>query len=532
MKITIYKFGSRYTPHTPITLDCEGEGTKANPIIIRPIDSIPKDFIVRGIKYNIVLKGFKSRYILVENCKNLLLVDTELNRLRMERCSKITIKNLTCLSRLTLYRCKACNIEESFIARLRLFKSSNNLIKNNFIIRLKEVASKNNQLEQNDVRKIQISKSLNYYWTENNWRCACMFTGFLLFIIIFAFSIVMVENYKLRILIGSIPLTMLGILLVACIVVIIYMGIVRHILNKYNERLINEEKSKVGIVAEHPKPEVGKKPEVISERIYRKRDGRRSKKIELAYMGLFELDDEIIKEFNIPGSGTEKDPYIISSTENLPQDINIYKSKYYLKFSHCDLRSHFLGFDLSQNIVVENCELDYCEIGDPGYCYNIQFINCRFEDGLTISKSSNIKLENCDVAGIRLTECYDNTLIKCTINELIIKNSRANTFKTCTIPAELLEDENINPPVRKYTLYTYVYSFIPIAFITAFLFLGFDIGFYSAFLFIGILGIVFCSFLFGFSYFMDKRSKKKAGPYIKGKFDRRTIAALPPNKVI
>jgi hypothetical protein len=520
MKITIYKSLGRGVT-TPILIDSQGEGTKESPVIIQPSSLIPKDFILRGYKYHIVLRGFKSRYILVERCQNLLVEDCELNRLRMERCSNIIIKNFTCLSRLTLYRCKSVLIERSFLARLRLFKSSRNKILNNFLIRFKEVNSKNNQLELNDIRKVQMGKSFNFLLSENSMCCAMVFGAYLLSIFLFLPILLIVKNSNLRVIIFVILLSMLGIVLVISVAVLIYLGIIRPILNRHNKSVIEREKIRAGIGYLLSKKEEDQELKIEQEIDLNEKLKEKSTKVKRAYRGFFEIDEEIIEEFGFKGEGTQSSPYVIDSTDNLPQEILVHNSKYFIKVINCNLTSHFLGLYECQNILVENCELNFCEVG---YSSNIKFLNCNFNDGLRIGRSKNIKSEKCFISKIGLDECYSNSLIKCEIKELEIKASRGNIFQNCKLPIELLEEQNLNPPKK---IDREIYFFIPIAiaFICGFVIVGFPDNYFFSFMTMGIIGIVTFIILFLISFFSRRRLKKE-------KFNRKFIYSFPPNKVI
>ncbi len=198
---------------------------------------------MRGYKYNLVLKGFKLRYILVENCQNITIEDTELTSLRMDHCSKIAIRNFTCFSRLTLYRCEDVTIETSFIAQLRLFKASDNSITNNYIIRLMEIGSKNNGMELNDITKVQRSISLNYLVTEYARRFAWLFMGYIIITISSIPFISLGDNFKLRLIIASVPISMFGVLIGVFVAVLINMAIIRPVIIRRNKRLIEKEKT-------------------------------------------------------------------------------------------------------------------------------------------------------------------------------------------------------------------------------------------------------------------------------------------------
>jgi len=524
MKITIYKSSGRYGLTSPIVIDCKDKGTKDNPILIEPLEEIPKNFIVRGYKYYIVIKGFKSSYILIENCQNILIEETELNRLRIERCSKITIRNFTCVSRLTLYRCRNVSIENSFIARLRLFKSSDNSIRNNFIVRLKEIDSKNNQLELNDIRKVQMSKSFNYWASEYQTRCAFLFMLFFA-IIILSIPFMLGADTAMRWIIAIIPFSLLGIFLGVCVVMMIYLAAIRPILNKHNERLIEKEKIKVGVQKIHIEKKIIEEQKDLKEKVIKSKVIEQSPKIKNAYSGYIEIDDEIIEEFGIQGDGTKKNPYIINSTENLPQKIEIYESKYYINIVNCDLTSHFLGLYFSQNILVENCKLNYCEVGSSS---NIKIIKCSFNDGLRIIRSKEVISENSFISKLSLHNSFNNYLIKCEIEEFLIDESRGNTFQKCSIPPDLLTEDKLNPPIKKYSvtdiivmlLIVFTFLFVPIA---TFMY-G---GFLFALIITIIVGVIVFCVLTPF-----RLLRKETQSLETGKFDPKDIKKHAPNKVI
>jgi len=523
MKITLYKSSGRYGYRSAIIIDCKGDGTKENPIIIEPLSSIPKSFIINGYKYHIVVKEFKSSYILAEQCQNISIEDTELNRLRMERCSNITISNITCLSRLTLYRCKNIVIKKSFITRLRLFKSSVNTIKNNFIIRLKEIDSKNNQLTLNEINKVQASKSFNYWATEYNTRCACLFM-ILFGITISSIPILLMGNLIVKIVMGSIVFSILGGGMGIAIIMLFNLVVIRPILNKYNKKLIENEKIRLGIVTHHPVKEKIKVKNKYKESIKKRDIPVQSPKVRSAYQGRFEIDDEIIKEFGIQGKGTQKDPYIIDSTEHFPQRIEIYKSKYFMKIINCDLTSNSLGLYFSQNILIENCELHYCEVGSSS---DIRFTNCSFKDGLKIIRSKEITSENCLISIIGLFTCYNNHFLKCEIDDFEIKVSRGNTFENCKLPPELLNEERLNPPIKKDMKITSMNIVILFSFVFVFIALGIAMGFFFSLIVILIMGGIIFIVLFPL-----RHTLKKAKSLETGKFDHEYLIGLPPNVVI
>lgn len=241
MKITIYNYGYKPGQKISLEIECKGEGTKENPIIIEPSDKIPKKFIVRVSKYHLVLKGFTSRYIFLEQCKNIVIEDTELNCLRMIHCSNIIIKNLTCFSRLALFRCEDVTIENSFIGRLRLFNSSDSSIVKSYIIRLMDIGSKNNNMELSVIRKVQKNLSLNYWVTEYNNCFIGLLIGFFFFLSM-VFLPIGLMSVDSRDIIYSVLFSMLGVIIGVFVAVIIFICIVQPVLNRQNRRLIEEEK--------------------------------------------------------------------------------------------------------------------------------------------------------------------------------------------------------------------------------------------------------------------------------------------------
>ena len=121
MKITLYKSAPKVGFKIPLEIECKGDGTEENPVILESSKRIPRDFSLQGSKCHLILRDLVSRYIFLDQCQNIVIEELVLDRLRMVKCSKIVIKDLTCYRRLTLFRCEDIYIESSFIGRLRLF---------------------------------------------------------------------------------------------------------------------------------------------------------------------------------------------------------------------------------------------------------------------------------------------------------------------------------------------------------------------------------------------------------------------------
>jgi hypothetical protein len=306
---------------------------------------------------------------------------------------------------------------------------------------------------------------------------------------------------------------------------IIKIGILNPILNKRNERLIKKEKIKVGKIDIYQEKEIVKKQKETKEQIKKNRSIEQSPKIKRAYRGYIEIDDELIEEFGIQGNGTKKDPYIINSVENFPREIEIYKSKYYIKIVNCDLTSNFLGLYFSQNIVVENCKLDICEVGSSS---DIKIINSSVTNILKIIRSKDVMIENSIITRLGLRNSFHNLIIKCEIEEFLIDKSRGNTFQQCRIPPNLLTEDRLNPPFKKYSgtgifINIIIVFLLPFIFIAGFMIEGFLFGLITFLISGGILIVVIFPFIW-----MSKKSRS----YEQGKFNPKDIASYPPNKVL
>jgi len=124
-------------------------------------------------------------------------------------------------------------------------------------------------------------------------------------------------------------------------------------------------------------------------------------------------------EIECNGSGTEEDPIVIESSENLPRSFEIFDSnnKIIMKdFTHSsggyDDEITWVSLFFSENLSIENCVMD-----------NLYF-----------HLSSHIKIKNLTCRNLILSECQECLLEDCHIEEtLAIVKSGKNKIKNCII---------------------------------------------------------------------------------------------------
>jgi hypothetical protein len=87
MKIKIYKkiFSLKWYFFKEIELECKGEGTEQNPIIIEPTLDLPQDFDVRNNHLYINIINCKCHYISINNCKNITIEDCTFDSLIIDK---------------------------------------------------------------------------------------------------------------------------------------------------------------------------------------------------------------------------------------------------------------------------------------------------------------------------------------------------------------------------------------------------------------------------------------------------------------
>lgn len=160
MKITIYR--KRVFPNalfwSGIEIECEGSGTKEDPLIIESSEVLPKVIYLRHNNYFIHIKNLEKRYISLYNCQNITLADCQLKYLDVGYCSKIIIKRLLINK---LFRLSSSNyvlIEDSNIGKFKLKQSTSNIIKNSSFKQIKKDRSPENIFESITISGVQVKE--------------------------------------------------------------------------------------------------------------------------------------------------------------------------------------------------------------------------------------------------------------------------------------------------------------------------------------------------------------------------------------
>ncbi|MFX1281341.1 MAG: tetratricopeptide repeat protein [Promethearchaeota archaeon] len=140
-------------------------------------------------------------------------------------------------------------------------------------------------------------------------------------------------------------------------------------------------------------------------------------------------------EQNWKGSGTEIDPFIVSSPHPFPEDYNILikDSNLYIKFNQCT----FYSFK------IKNCE-------------NISFNGCQFND-LSILRSTDTFLTDVNVQYLYLKSSFHINIKKSSIISLNLTNSFMNSIKGGSIqkiskmrsPDNLIDVKNISEEYKR-----------------------------------------------------------------------------------
>jgi hypothetical protein len=117
---------------------------------------------------------------------------------------------------------------------------------------------------------------------------------------------------------------------------------------------------------------------------------------------------ELGAKLNWKGNGSEGDPIIISSSEGIPKKFAIISSTLYIK--------------------IVNCTLDYIIISE---CKNITLEMCSFQT-LGLIRSLYNLANNCTISKLRIAFSYNN-FKECSISKVLNIGSEENLFENCTL---------------------------------------------------------------------------------------------------
>ena len=133
-----------------IELDCEGDGTKDNPIIIEPSEQLPNIFIIHR----------SNLYVKIRNCENSILLN-EVQNITIENCksrwilvmvsSNVTLKDCQIRKFLRLRSCSNVTVEDCKITKIQFYDSSKNIIRNCIISKEIELSESEDNIIQNNI---------------------------------------------------------------------------------------------------------------------------------------------------------------------------------------------------------------------------------------------------------------------------------------------------------------------------------------------------------------------------------------------
>ncbi len=124
--------------------------------------------------------------------------------------------------------------------------------------------------------------------------------------------------------------------------------------------------------------------------------------------------EQLIKQFNVKGSGIKGDPYIFDKSDYFPKDheISILNCNLFIKLENCLLRS--FNLNKCSNISFENCEINVLSLKKSE---NITINNCKLKS-LSLLKSVKIEVENSEINWLRITDSFLNSIKKSSINNI------------------------------------------------------------------------------------------------------------------
>lgn len=149
-----------------IEIECKGEGTKADPVIIEPSELIPNDFYVRNSDLFTHIKNFNNFAISLSSCQNVTVKNCQTKYLSIVNCSDISIDNLSVLKKFKLWSSQNVLMEDSNINKLKLYHANYNLAKNCTINRIMQKESKENTFESIRTQNNQSVKLTTSHFTN------------------------------------------------------------------------------------------------------------------------------------------------------------------------------------------------------------------------------------------------------------------------------------------------------------------------------------------------------------------------------
>ena len=146
--------------------------------------------------------------------------------------------------------------------------------------------------------------------------------------------------------------------------------------------------------------------------------------------------DEVV-EFDCPGNGTKRDPFIITSETHPPHSFKILGSKKHVIIKNAWMR--MLTLDSSENISVIDCSIERISIINSINCI---LEKCNLKYGISLFKSKNNVIRNCKLRWLGLKKADENKIIKNTLQELSIKKSSFNELDSNMVQYSKIQGVN------------------------------------------------------------------------------------------
>ncbi len=153
MKLIIYitKYHWNAIPGEKYELECDGNGTEKDPVVIKPSDELPKSFKIIKNKLFILIKGCNDYSFDILDSENITIDDCEVKSSLIHNCKDLIVQNFTVNKKLKIHYCNNIKIEGCRIKKLELGKSNHNKIVNNQINNIRTIESEDNVLEANEI---------------------------------------------------------------------------------------------------------------------------------------------------------------------------------------------------------------------------------------------------------------------------------------------------------------------------------------------------------------------------------------------
>ena len=144
---------------------------------------------------------------------------------------------------------------------------------------------------------------------------------------------------------------------------------------------------------------------------------------------------QLSKQLQWQGSGTEHDPFIITSSDGLAKEFRVLQSNLYIIFRECNL--DIIWLTKTQNIRLENISFK-------------KFI---------LDACQGMGIKGCDIPFLSITDSKDNYFEQTTISAVYNVRSNANIFKNCQFAegiSSIIAKGSFSQAIRYFYLFTLV----------------------------------------------------------------------------